>query len=151
MAVKVSELCDGIAETLAVAAGIESWTKYNKVTEGIAVLDCPRLEVHPDRGTTDPSGNTDRTTFGAGVQQTAVVILADLYARRRSQLSDDLKVTVDMIDAISDELESQERPPFFGLAYNDVKAFSWSWRRLTFIRAKALYMGARFTITCRVF
>ena len=83
------------------------------------------------------------------MQQTAVVIIVDVYARRRSQLSDDMKVTVDLIDAISDILETQERPPFFG--ESGVKAYSWSWKRMTFLRAKAFYMGVRFTINCRIF
>ena len=61
MALKVSEICDAIATTLSAAAGIKSWTRYNQLTEGIAVLDCPRLEVHPASGTTDPSGSIRST------------------------------------------------------------------------------------------
>ena len=151
MALKVSELCDGIEATLATAAGIASSTSFDELTEGIAVFDCPRLEVHPDNGTCDPSGGTDRSTFGAGMQQTVVVIIAGVYASKRSQLHDDMKVTIDMVDAISDVLQAQEKPPFFGIAANKLKACSWSWRRRTFRRSKAFYMGARFTISCKIY
>ena len=149
MSVKISEICDGIATTLSVATGVKSWTLYNEVSEGIPNLDCPRLEVHPDSGTTDPTGGTDRSTFGAGVQLMAASILVDLYVCQRSQMQDDMKDAVDLIDAISDVLETEERPPFFGEA--GIKAYSWNFRRVTFVRSGALYMGARFTINCRIF
>lgn len=153
MALSISALCDAIETTLALAPGIASSTSFDELTEGIAVFDCPRLEVHPASGACDPTGNTDRSTFGAGMQMSVIEIYADIYASRRSQLHDDMKVTIDMIDALSDVLQAvaQERPPFFGVGATGLKACSWSWRRRTWRRSKAFYMGARFTIICKVF
>lgn len=149
MAITVTQICDGIEATLGAATGIQSSTSYDELTEGVASLDCPRLEVYGDRGTCDPSGNTDRTTFKAGMQQVVLVIFADLYARQRSQLGEDMKATMEMVDSIINVLQAQEVPPFFGTA--GIKACSWDWRRAMWRRAGALYVGARFTITCRVY
>jgi len=149
MATTLSEICDGIETVLAEAVGVQSSQSYDELTEGIPAMDCPRVQVYPDRGTCDPSGKTDRTTFGAGVQQVEVIVFADLYARQRSQLAEDMKATVGMIDAIVEVLQEQERPPFFGLM--GIKSFKWNWKRTTFRYARALYMGARFTLTLRIF
>ena len=152
MALSIGDLCDAIEATLATATGLASSTSFDELAEGIAVFDCPRLEVHPGGGSCDPSGNTDRSTFGAGMQMSVVEIYADIYAAHRSHLNDDMKATIDMIDALSDVLQAagQERPPFFAGA-EGLKACSWSWKRRTWRRSKAWYMGARFTIICKIF
>jgi len=149
MAVTLVQICDGIESTLSAAAGIQSSTSYDEITEGIPSADCPRLEVYAEKGTCDPSGNTDRTVFNAGMQQTAVVIHADLYARQRSQLDEDIKSYTDLTDALITVLQAQTKPDFFGVA--GIKAFTWDWNRATFRRAGAIYAGARFRITCRIF
>ena len=87
--------------------------------------------------------------MNAGVQQSIIAIHSDLYARQRSNLAEDLTETIEMIDSIIDVLQEQEKPPFFGVAA--IKAFSWSWRRATHIRAGANYAGARFTLLLRIF
>jgi hypothetical protein len=149
MAVTLAEICDGIETTLGAASGISSSKSYDELTEGIPAMDCPRLQVHPARGGCDSPGKADRTTFQAGVQQTLVVVYADLYARLRSQLDEDMKATVDETDALIDVLQAQERPPFFGVA--GIKAFRWEWKRATFSYAEERYMGARFTLNIRIF
>jgi len=112
-------------------------------------MDCPRIEVFPDAGVCDPSGTTDRLTFSACMQMSVVTIFADLYARQRSQLGEDMKETTEMIDSLIDVLQTQERPPFFGI--KGIKAFSWRWKRFTFRRAGARFVGARFTISCKIY
>jgi len=149
MSVTLAQICDGIEATLSAAVGVTTSTSYDELTEGIAPFDCPRLEVYGDRGSSDPSGNTDRTAFNAGVQQVMIVIFADLYARQRSQLGEDVKAVIDLVDALTSVIQAQEKPPFFGVA--GIKAFSWGWKRAVFRRAGANYVGTRFTITCRVY
>ena len=149
MTITLGEMCDGIEAVLSAALGVQSSTSYDELTEGVPAMDCPRVEVYPDAGVSDPSGNTDRFTFSACMQMSVVTIFADLYARQRSQLGEDMKATIDMIDSIIDVIQAQERPPFFGL--KGIKAFSWRWKRSTFRRADARFVGARFTISCKIY
>lgn len=149
MAVTLTEICNGIETALGAAVGMRSSTSFDEMTEGIAPLDCPRVEVYWEDSNCDPSGRADRTAFSAGVQQSAITIIADCYARQRSQLGEDMKATVEIADAIIEVLQAQERPPFFGVP--GIKAFSWRGRKAGFKRADARYVGARFTILCRVF
>jgi hypothetical protein len=149
MAITLTEVCDGIEGVLSVAIGVQSSTSYDELTEGVPAMDCPRVEVFPDMGVCDPSGSTDRFTFNACTQMCVVTIFADLYARQRSQLGEDMKETTEMIDALITVLQSQKSPPFFGL--KGIKAFNWRWKRSTFRRAEARYVGARFTIQCKVY
>jgi hypothetical protein len=149
MAITLTEMCDGIESVLSTAIGVQSSTSCDELTEGVPAMDCPRVEVYPDAGVCDPSGTTDRLTFSACMQMSVVTIFADLYARQRSQLGEDMKATTEMIDSIIDVLQTQERPPFFGL--KGIKAFSWRWKRSTFRRADARFVGARFTISCKIY
>lgn len=149
MAITLMQVCDGIEVILSAALGVQSSTSFDELTEGVPAMDCPRVEVYPDAGVCDPSGTTDRLTFNACTQMTVITIFADLYARQRSQLGEDMKATTEMIDSIIDVLQTQERPPFFGL--KGIKAFSWRWKRSTFRRADARFVGARFTILCKIF
>ena len=149
MAITLTEICGGIESVLSAAIGVQSSVSFSELTEGVPAMDCPRVEVFPDAGVCDPSGNTDRLTFGACTQMCVVTIFADLYARQRSQLGEDMKATTEMIDAIIDILQTQEKPPFFGL--RGIKAFSWRWKRSTFRRADARFVGARFTIQCKIY
>lgn len=149
MAVTLAEICDGVEAELSAALGMQSSTSFEGMTEGIPAMDCPRIEVYPEAGRSDPSGSTDRTTFTACVQQVMVTIHADLYARQRSQLGEDAAAYVGLTDAIIDVLQSQQKPPFFGVA--GIKAFNWGWRKAMFRRADAWFVGARFTINCKVY
>lgn len=149
MAISLVAICEGIEATLSMATGLQSSTPFDEMTEGVASLDCPRLEVYWDSSSCDPSGRTDRTTFNACIQQTVIVFFADCYARQRSQLGEDMEATTEMADSIADVLQEQERPPFFGV--EGIKAFNWRAKRVGFKRAGAQYVGARFTITCRIF
>jgi len=149
VSVTVGEVLNGIATELDATAGVKVVKRYSELSEGVTSIDCPLIEVYPRRGTCDPGGNTDRTVFNAGVQQLFLYVHADLFARPRSVLSDDMGELADMIDAIIDVLQSQERPPFFGVA--GIKAFSWSWEIAIHVRGNSRYSGARFVIVCRIF
>ena len=149
MTVSVGDICDGIETTLSTVAGMQSSTTYSEITEGLATFDCPRIEVYPQAGNCDPSGNVERTAVNAGVQQHILTVHVDLYARQRSELGEDMQAYVALVDELIDVLQTQEKPPFFGV--EGIKAFSWRWTRAVLIKAQARYVGARFVVVCRIF
>lgn len=156
MAVTIGAICNSIATTLSAAIGITSSKSYDEITEGIPGTELPRLQVYPDRFGSDPSSATDRATMQAGVQLQEVIVYVDVFARKRSQIAEDMKATVDTLDALIDVLQAQERPPFFGVvatpggSKHPIKSFKWFWKRANLRYGKQNYMGGRFTITLRV-
>lgn len=149
MAITIAQMCDAIETTLGAATGIARSQSHDELTEGIQ--DMPLLQVYPDTLRGNATGETDRSSFRAGVRQTELVILADLYARQRSHMGEDMKALVDGTDAIVTVIEAQDIKPYFGLA--GIKAFSWRAERVTFIYGDSQlpYAGMRFYFTLRVF
>jgi len=151
--VTLTQLVEAIATTFeGVAALIVQ--EAEEATEGIQ--DPPILQIYPETWNADAGGgNTDRTTFGGGRRQTDITILADLYAKERSHIGEDFAVLLPLVDAMIDILEAQDAQPYFGLA--DVRgnpgiaSFRWSGERVTIVYAQQRFVGARFTITCRIF
>lgn len=147
-------ICNAIETTLAPA--ITYTQSYNELSEGMA--DTPRLQVYPNSGTTIPPQNTtDRTTFRAVVRQTQLEIYADLYATTRSEIGEDMAILIPLIEVVIAEIEKQDTKPYFGLfdagGEPAIKAFSWSWQRVTFQYNDPMtyYIGARFIFSLRVF
>ena len=149
MAITLGQILDAISNVLGAATGLAVNQHYDELTEGIN--DQPLLQVYPESGSQDLTGNVDRTTFQAMTRQTDLLINADLYARQRSHIGEDMNILVDMIDAMMTELEKQKTKPYFGL--DGIKGYHWSWQRVTFNYGDALtpHIGARFTIWVRVF
>lgn len=150
MAITKAQICDAIADTLGDAASVARTQSFDELGESIG--DTPLLQVYP--GTTwqqDPSGNTDRTTFGGGVRQTILVIHVDLYAHRRARMSEDMAALVNTSDEIETILEEQDKKPYFGLV--GIQAFSWLATRVVFVYTdqEIKYAGVRYAITIRVF
>jgi hypothetical protein len=149
MAITLAQILNAIKATLATAPTLARSMSYNELTETIP--DAPLLQVYPESGDQDPSGNTDRTTFKAGVRQTELIIHADYYAKQRANLGEDMGLLVDGIDAMTNIFEAQDTKPYFGLT--GIKAFHWSWTRVLFDYGNqgVNYVGARFVIAVRVF
>jgi hypothetical protein len=149
MSITIAQICDAVASTLSAATTSPRTQSYDELTEGMQ--DTPTLQVYPEDGNQDPSGNTDRTSFKAGVRQTMLTVNADYYAHQRAHIGEDMAALVNGIDAITNILEAQDTKPYFGLA--GIQAFSWSWRRVTFVYGdpQQSYVGARFTLNIRVF
>lgn len=149
MSITLAQILDAIEATLAAAPTLARSMSYDELTEGIN--DTPLLQVYPDSGNQDPAGNTDRTTFKAGVRQTVLTINCDYYAQQRKHIGEDMAALVDGIDAMTNIFEAQDTKPYFGL--DGIRAFSWSWQRVTFEYGDPNigYVGARFTLTIRVF
>src|SRR3990167_2651467 len=149
MAITLAQILDAITSTLSAATTLSRAQSYDEMADGMN--DLPALQVYPETNEQDISGNADRTTFRAGIRQTEITINADYYARKRSHLSEDMAALVDGMDAMANVFEQQDTKPYFGL--DGIKAFHWSWRRVTFVYGdpQLSYVGARFTITVRVF
>lgn len=153
MPINLSQICDAIEIILGGAVGMATTQSYDELKEGVIGRDCPLLQVYPASGSCDVSTpETERTTFQGGVRQKEFLIHADLYARRRSHLKQDMKAVTDMIDEIINVLEVQNTRPYFGVIGTGIQAFRWRWERAVFkFEEDNQYMGARFVITCRVF
>ena len=149
MNVTLAQILDAITTTLETATTNPRGESYDELTESIP--DLPLLQVYPESANQDPAGGTERTSFGAGVRQTSLVVNADYYARQRSDIGEDMAALVNGIDAITDVLEGQDKKPYFGL--DGIKAFAWSWSRVVFLYGdpEQKYIGARFVITLRFF
>lgn len=145
----LAQICNAIESTLGAATGMEATQSYDELTEGVGSADTPMLQVYPDSGDCDASGSTDRTTFRGGKRQKHVTIHADLLARQRSHLAEDMEVSIDMIDAIIDIFEQQDTKPYFG--QDGIKAFSWRWERVEYEYSGAKLAGARFYIAIWIY
>jgi hypothetical protein len=150
MAITYAQICDAIDSTLAAAATLADSLSYDELRDG-SLQDYPILMIYPDSGVQDPIGETDRSTFRAGIRQTELVIIVDLYAQQRSHMGEDMAALVGSVDALSDIFEAQDTKPYFGLA--GIRAFQWRWERVTFTYGdqQLPYVGARFYLTITVF
>ena len=148
-ALLISEICDGIKDTLFDGVNIVRGQSYDQLTE--SMNDWPTLQVYPDQNAVDAFQGTDRTTFGGGIRVKDYIIFADLYARQRSDIAEDMNAVVNAIDFLEGIFEQQNTSPYFGVA--GIKNFRWAWRRFNFVLGdpNIQYPGARFTINVRVF
>lgn len=149
--VNLSTIVDAIAVTLGAAAGVRRTQSYDELTEG--VQDMPLLQVYPQSGSTSEGRENDRITFGNSSGQEHrkrgfYTIHADLYARQRSHIGEDMGKLVPMITAIETVLEAQRGPLYFGLPDNSIQSFRWRWERVIFVYGdnEIKYYGARFYI-----
>ncbi len=153
MSLTLAQLCDGIAATLATVSGIERVQSYNELTDGLPPGDLPIVQVWPDGGGGDDTGNTDRHTLRGGVRVLDATVNADLYAHKRTQLGENMGDYVTLCDAIISKIEEQDTKPYFGVT--GLQSFKWSWRYATFtfspLGETGSYTGARFTFVCRIF
>jgi hypothetical protein len=138
----LATICDAIAEALSSATGLKRTFSYDEIKEGIP--ETPLLEVYPE------SGEPDGQSYGKYYAE-QIVIHADLYARPRSNMGEDLSVMVTKTDAILTLLRQaapQAAGTVFGVA--SITGFSWSWKRQIFEVSQNKYLGARFIFTLQV-
>lgn len=149
MIVTLTQICDAVRDDLDMASGVKRSMSIGDMRESIP--DLPLVMVYPESGETAMNSGNDRTTFRAGVRHSQVVVHVDVYGRQRSQISEDMKSSVQMADAIIARLEAQQSKPYFGL--EGLKSFKWSWERATLIYGdpQINYAGIRFILTFDVF
>lgn len=158
MAITLTQICAAIRTTLAPA--VVRAQSIDELRE--AITDRGVLQIYPENNTgVDLTGTTDRFTMGGkgGVEKKPVrvknyTIHADYYAQQRKDIGEDMQRLANGIDAIGTILEDQDTKPYFGVPNkDDIKAFQWSWNRVTFEYGdpQLKYVGARFSINITVF
>jgi len=143
-------ICDAVESVLGAVTGIVRSQSYDELTEGIQ--DVPLLQVWPASGApVSTDSGTHKFTLGKDADfaiQETVTIYADLWARQRSHIGEDMSALVTALDNICAELRKQDCPPF---DLEGLQSFQWSWVVGTSEWAKQLYLRARFTLVFRVF
>lgn len=151
-----TQICDAIRTTLGASAEIARAQSVGELSESME--DLPMLRVYPFSGSTDPSGTTDRSTFGGkgGVEATPVrwtslIINVDVPVDHRSDIGDDMARVATVWDALAVIMAAQNVKPYFNLV--GIKAFSWSEQLTTFQWGAALlpYLGVQLKIKIEVF
>lgn len=150
----LTQICDAVKDTL--SSAVERAQSVGELSESME--DLPMLRVYPFFNEVDPSGVTDRSTFGGkgGVETTPVrwsslVINADVPAQQRSDIGEDLAAVTTVWDATEALLATQNVKPYFGL--EGIKAFSWNAQLTTFNWGAPLlpYLGVQFKLNIEVF
>ncbi|GEM_PF-1502444 len=113
-----------------------------------AMPDLPAVQVYWQASRHDAL-TTDRLTLGGGVRPTRLTFYADVYARRRGHIAEEMVSVLAQTDAVCAALEAQRHPPFFGLS--GARALAWSAERATFEVGGSAYAGARFVIEVWVY
>jgi hypothetical protein len=145
MAITYAQINDAIEDKLGAALGLARSQTYDELTDGMT--DTPTLQVYWQRDNTDPS----MTTFRTGVQQVEMTFHADLFARQRSHIGEDMKVLYEVMQEVREMLEAETTKPYFDL--EGIQAFSWTSERVTFEYGDPSqpYVGVRYMLTVRVF
>ena len=115
-----------------------------------SIQDLPLVQVYWQTEETEAGTQTERFTFGGGVQQSDMEFYADVYVKQRGQLDEDIPAVTDYAEKVREALKLQKTAnPFFGLS--GIKAFHWRAERVTFDYSSVQYAGIRYTITVKVF
>jgi len=147
----IADLILAIATTLGAAPSLMR-TQYagataagTRLTEGMQ--DYPTLQVyHEMNPMTDRMGETDRISLSGKHSIKEYTIYADLLARQRSHIDEDMAQLVASIDEFENILDTQTYPLFSRLY---ITSYQWSWHRVVFEYAGVKYVGARFPLVVK--
>ncbi len=136
----LGQIVSAIEGTLSSATGLIRSEDYDELTESIP--ETPLLQVYPE------SGEPDLQTYKRRIEK--IIIHADLYARQRSQIGEDMAKVVTMAEAIFTKLRAQDPitgNQLFGL--DGIRKFTWTWTRAVFEYGDPAtrYAGVRFIVT----
>jgi len=145
--ITITQIVDAIKTTLGAASGVARAQSGTQLTEGIP--DTPLLQVYWEAENTSDFSQNDRLTFKAGRRAAHITIHADVYARQRSHIGEDIAAVQTLAEAVRDVLEAQDTEPYFALA--GLKAFKWAAQRVTFTYGAVDYGGIRFTLEVWVY
>jgi hypothetical protein len=126
-----------------------SATANETLTDGMN--DLPMIQVYPETGQTNASGNTDRASFRAGIRRTSLIVNVDVYCRQRAHIGEDMAAIANAADAVQTKLEENLTGAPFDVA--GVKTFQWSWQRVMFVYGdpQISYAGIRFELSFSIF
>lgn len=155
--ITIAQISTALATTLGAAEGIvrtqdganDGSDDTGTTPLSDAMNDTPTLQVYLESGLADASNNVDRTTFRAGVRQTELVFFADVFAKQRAHIGEDIARCAALASAVWTILEAQDVKPYFGL--DGIQSYRWTMQRVTLAYANVDYAGLRFEITVRVF
>lgn len=144
--ITIAQMCDAIEGTLGAAASMERSQSYDELTDSVESADTPLLQVYWENTECADASGTDRSSFQGGVRSKAFLFHADVLARQRSHIGEDMKKITEVAEEIQDILEgsAQDTKPYFGL--DGIKAFRWRAERVQINYAGTPFMGARFMI-----
>lgn len=140
--VTYGSICEGIAEALRSAKIGKSVQSYKDLTESIP--ENKTLHVYFNDADTTSGSGTDRKTFQASNRTTMISAVIDGYARKRSNLKDDLVAQMELIDEIDGWLCEQKTGTLLGVS--SIRSFHWRWERATLPFNKDDWAGCRFSI-----
>ena len=110
--------------------------------EGIA--DPRVIQVYLSEFEGAHGSNTNRNTFGGGLQLKRYTVRIDVYSRTRSQLGEDISAAEQDCYSVIAILEAQKSSPAFGLS--GVHTFNWTGKLGVFPYAGSSYWGSQFTL-----
>ena len=149
-----TQICDAIRDTL--EGAVQRAQSVGELSESME--DLPMLRVYPFFNEVDPSGTTDRYTFGGKggdentpVRWTHLIINADVPVQQRSDIGDNMAEIATTWDAIEALLVTQNVKPYFDL--EGIKAFKWTAQLTTFAwgALELPYLGVQFKFNIEVF
>ncbi len=141
-----AQVCDAIAGTFRTLIPTLSVQSYNQLTDGIPEL--PLLQVYWWKFIEDAATETDRAA-----PQHTVTISDDtyrllLYAKTRSELSEDMPVVMDMVSNMRGAVYAQQST-YFGLPA--IKSMKWQGQYAVLRYGGEAYAGAQIILTIRIF
>ena len=124
------------------AVGLVQSQTYDQLTESIP--ETPLLQVYPQSGGLDLEVYTKHRTE-------KWVIYADLYARQRSNMRDDMAKVVEMGQAVIEVIRTEEAA-MTNFGNSGIHGWDWSWERVLFEYGETAtrYVGIRFTFNVGV-
>lgn len=146
MAVTIDQIVDAVATFLTAVTALKVVETYDAMSEDFPQY--PMAQVYLTDLDTDSFTENDRTTFGAVGRVTQVTVKVDVPCNVRSHLRDDMKATLDTLDAVQTKLETIARQPYFNLA--GIKAVRWRMALARFERGSSQYVGFEVFVTVRI-
>lgn len=148
-------ICDGIRDTIGVAASIKRKQSMDEITESVPEGDTPLLMVYNQSWGADTGGDTHKSTFTGSVIQSSPIYVADIFVPKKGSIAESFGLLVQIADECDLLIEAEKIPTLFGVLDSAskpaIKSFSWTGERVTIEYAGTNYAGIRYTFTMSIF
>lgn len=142
MMVNFSTICNAIVAHLEDAPGVARGQSYDELTEGMNTT--PTIQCYLQSHSTP-----FQYTFRQGSRITKALFYLEAVAAQRSDLKADMKVLMQLIDAIQTEIEKEHEGPVFGVA--GTQWVDWRGERVGYNYAGIEYMGYRWYLDTTIY